>query len=169
MRASVAWVAFHQGTLGTSPSVLLPRALPPSLFYRTLLDNSAFVHTNPARCQVQLVELAIFMCNDHDGRAVLHQVRQQIVIEFAPEFRVLFSRPFVKQQDWTLFEQADDKREPSALAPGKIERAKLTLSQSGLFSQSELVEQAIDFAWVRLRYPIKPSEQMIVEENRRHQ
>src|SRR5512135_1587009 len=106
MRASVAWVAFHQGTLDTLPSVLLHRT--PSLFNRTLLDNSAFVHTNPARGQIKFVEIAIIVRNHHDGRADFQQSRQEFVVEFAPEFWILFGRPFVKQEDWPLFKQADD-------------------------------------------------------------
>src|SRR5512135_2307363 len=143
MRASVAWVAFHQGTLDTSPSVLLHRT--PSLFNRTLLDNSAFVHTNPARRQIKFVEIAIIVRDHHDSRAGFQQSRQEIVVEFAPEFRILFGRPFIKQKDRTFFKQADDERETPALAARKIERAKLTFNQSGLFGQPELSQQAIDF------------------------
>src|SRR5215470_9703290 len=125
---SAAWAAAHRGTLDTSPLRLPHRTLPPSLrctFYRTLLDNAPFVHTNPARRQIQLVEITIVVRNHDDGRTGLHQVRQQLVVEFPPEFRILFGRPFVKQKDRTFFEQTDDECEPPALAARKFERAKL--------------------------------------------
>ena len=68
------------------------------------------------------------MCDHDDGRAGLHQVRQQLVIELSPEFRILFGRPLVKQEDRTLFKQADDEREPPALATRKFERTKLAVN-----------------------------------------
>ncbi len=95
--------------------------------------------------------------------------RQQIVIEFAPKFRILFGRPFVKQEDWTFFEQTDDQRQTPALAARKIERTKLAIRQSGFVAQTELRQQAVNLARIRLGYPVKSPEQMIVEENRRHQ
>ena len=105
-------------------------------FYSTLLDNPSFVHTNPARRQIQLVEIAVIVRDHHDGRAGFHQIRQQFVVEFAPEFRILFGRPFVKQEDRTLFEQADDERESPALAARKIERAKLAVRSGPSLSSS---------------------------------
>src|SRR5262245_26739223 len=164
---SFAWAAFRQGTLDTLPSVLLRRPLPPSLPNRTLLDNSALVHANPARTQVQLVEVAIVVRDHHDGRTGFHQFRKELVIELAPKFGILFGCPFVQQENWALFKKTDDEREPPALTPGKIERAKLAVSQSGLICQTELVQQAINFARLRFGYSVKPLKQMIVEENPR--
>src|SRR5262245_6521060 len=160
-----ARAAFHQGTQDTWPSVLLHRPLPPSLLDCTLLDNPAFVHANSARRQVQLVEIAVVVRDHHDGRAGFHQIGQELVVELAPKLRILFGRPFVQQENWTLFKKADDEREPSALPPGKIKRTKLAVGQSGLFGQMELRQQAIDFAWIRVGYSVKPLEQMIIEEN----
>jgi hypothetical protein len=43
---------------------------------------------------------------DHNERPTgLHQFWQQLIIELASEFGVLFSRPFVKQQDRALLKQ----------------------------------------------------------------
>src|SRR5262249_5728445 len=87
----------------------------------------------------------------------------------APKFGIPFGFPFVQQENWALFKKTDDEREPPALTPGKIERAKLAVSQSGLICQTELVQQAINFARLRFGYSVKPLKQMIVEENPRHQ
>ena len=62
------------------------------------------------------------MRDHHDGRPGFHQIRQQFVVELAPEFRILFGRPFVQQEDRTLFKQTDDKRQAPALTPKLRER-----------------------------------------------
>src|SRR5262249_4063936 len=140
-------------------------SLPPSPLDRTLLHNSPLVHANPARRQVELVEVAIIVGNHHDGRPGLHQVRQELVIEFAPEFGILLGRPFVEQQNRTLFEQADDECEPPALAARKVERTELAVSQTGLVGQTELGQQALNLARLRIGYSVQALEQVIVEEN----
>ena len=105
----------------------------------TLLDNSAFVHTNPARGQVQLVEIAVIVRDHHNSRAGFHQSRKKIIVEFAPKFGILFGRPFVKQKNWTFFKQANDQRQAPALAPGKIERTKLAVQLVRSFRSNGIV------------------------------
>src|SRR5580658_3139932 len=94
-----------------------PRLTPSSAHY-PLVHNTAFVHPNAARRQMQLVEIAVVVGDDHDGGARPHHIRQQFVIEFAAKFGVLFGCPFVEDHDRALFEQADDERETPALAAG---------------------------------------------------
>src|SRR5262245_14710274 len=144
-------------------------SLPPSLPDRTLLHNSPLVHANPARRQVKLVEVAIVVGNHHDSRPGLHQVRQEFVIEFAPKFGILLGRPFVEQQNRTLFEKADDECEPPALTARKVERAELAISQPSLVGKTELGQQALNLPRIWLGYPVKPLEQVIVEEYARYQ
>src|SRR5512139_100167 len=98
-----------------------------------------------------------------------HQIGQEFVVEFAPEFRILFRRPLVQQEDWAFLEQTDNEREASALPAGQVERAELSIGQAGLVSQPELSQQAVDFAWVRVRNAIKPVKEMIVKKDCRHQ
>ena len=118
----------------------------------------------------QLVEIAVIVRDHHDGGAGLHQFRQQFVVKFAPEFGVLFGRPFVQQQDRPLLEQADDEREPPALAARQIERAKFAVRrQPVLSSRRNCASRRSTSAGVRIGDPVEPLEQMIVEENRRDQ
>src|SRR5581483_3557269 len=95
--------------------------------------------------------------------------RQKFIIEFAPEFRVLFRRPLVQQEDRALFEQADDKGKPPALAAGKIERAEFSVHEAGFLGQTELPQQTVKFAGLRLGNSIELTEEVIVEKDRRHQ
>src|SRR6516162_1684240 len=155
------WILRHYAFPTLSPSLICRS------FYRTLLDNTPFVHTNSACRQIQLIKIAIIVRDHDDCRAGAHEIRQQLFVEFPPEFRILFGCPFIKQKDRTLFEQADNEREPPALSARKFERTKLAVSQAGLVSQPEQRQQAIDLAWLWIPYPIEPPEQMIIEENRR--
>ena len=138
--------------------------------HRTLLYNTALVHANPARGQIQFVEIAVIVRDHHDRAPGPHQFGQQFVIELAPEFGVLFRRPFVQQQDRALLEQADDQRQPPALAAGQIECAKLAVGISPVLSSGGIAPAA-----GRPRRgrgsgdAVEPAEQMIIEENRRHQ
>src|SRR5580658_5655076 len=75
---------------------------------RTLIDNAAFVHANAARRQVQLVKIAVIVRDYHNSGAGLHDGRQELFIEFPPEFRVLLGRPLIEQHDRPLLEQADN-------------------------------------------------------------
>src|SRR6185437_13369541 len=105
------------------------------------------------------------MRNHHDGGAGPLQFRQQLVVEFAAEFGVLFGGPFVQQQDRTLLEQTDDERETAALAARQIERAEQAAGDAGLILEAELREQLVDLARIRLPNSIQPLEQVIVEKD----
>src|SRR5262245_22468073 len=144
-------------------------SLPPSLLDRTLLHNSPLVHANPARRQVKLVEVAIVVGNHHDSRSGLHQVRQEFVIEFAPKFGILLGRPSVEQQNRALFEKADDEGEPPALTARQVERTELAVSQPGLVGKTKLGQQTLNLSRIWLGYPVKPLEQVIVEEDAGYQ
>src|SRR5262245_58078949 len=82
---------------------------------RMLLGYSAFGPANSTRRQVELIEVAVILRNHHHRGPGAHQFGQKLVIEFAPEFRILFRRPFIQQEDRPLLEQAHDKRQPPAL------------------------------------------------------
>src|SRR4029450_7336893 len=140
-------------------------SLPPSPLDRTLLHNSPLVHANPARGQRKLVEVAIVVGNHHDSRSGLHQVRQEFVIELAPKFGILLGRPFVEQQNRTFFEKADNEGEPPALPARQVERTELAISEPGLVGKTELGQQTLNLSRIWLGYPVKPLEQVIVEED----
>ena len=103
-----------------------------------LLDYSAFVHADSARRQVELVEVAVIMGNDHHRCPSPHQLGQKLVVEFAPEFRILFRRPLIQQEDWALLEQAHNERKASALPAREVERTELSFCQAGFCIQPEL-------------------------------
>ncbi len=134
-----------------------------------LFDNTAFIHADPARRQMQFVEIAVIVGDHDEGGASLHHFRQQFVIKFAAEFGILLGGPFVEDHDRPLFQHADDQREAAALAAGQIERAKLAVDERGLVGQAEFRQQAADLGGIGVRHAVEPLEQMVIEENRRHQ
>src|SRR6267378_176008 len=115
-----------------------------------LLHEATFVHAKPASGQRELVE----SYRDH-RRAVTHQCREQLVVEFTPKFRVLLGSPFIQQQDRTLLQQTHNEREAFALASGQIDGAELTVGYASLVGQSVLRQELIDLGGIRIRNPVE--------------
>src|SRR5262245_47376228 len=134
-----------------------------------LLDYSAFVHANSTRRQVELVEIAVIVRNNHHRGPGAHQLGQKLVVEFAPEFRILFRRPLIQQEDRPFLEQAHDKREPPALPAREVEGTELSFGQAGFCIQAELPQEPVDLPGVRIGDTIESAEEVIIKEDRRHQ
>src|SRR5262249_13711350 len=128
-------------------------------------DETTFVHPQPTRGQMQLVEVAVIVRNYHHRFSGLLQRRQQFVVELPPKIRILVGGPFVQQQDRTRLQQAHDQRDALALAARQIEVAELAFGQAGLVEQSKLRQQPADLGRVRIGYPIEPAKQGVVNEN----
>src|SRR6185503_6783098 len=86
---------------------------------------------------MELVEIPVVVRDDHHCSAGPHQFGQKLVIEFAPEFRILFRRPLIQQEDWALLEQAHNKRKAPALPAREVECTELPFCQAGFCIQPE--------------------------------
>src|SRR4029078_3770691 len=109
------------------------------------------------------------MRNDHHVCPGSHPLGQTLVIEFAPEFRILFRRPLIQQEDRALFEQADNECKSPALPSREGERTDIPVCQASFCIQPELPQQLIDLRRLRIANSIEFAEKMIVEKYGGHQ
>src|SRR3954465_4367934 len=108
--------------------------------------------------------MALVRARQNRGGPRPAQLRQQVFVELSPEVRILLGRPFVEQQDGSLFQQAYNERQTPALAGRKVERGKLAVHDASLPIQPEIGQQPVESRRIRLGYPVEPVEKMIVGE-----
>src|SRR5437016_2799808 len=127
MRGALSsWAAYRPSTRDTLSSAIL---------HRKLLDEATFIHAEPAGRQVHFVDIAVIVRHNDHRYARPMQCRQQIVVEFAPKFRILIGGPFIQQQDRTLLEQAHDQSEALALTRRQVDSIERALREAGLLQQ----------------------------------
>src|SRR5262249_16045100 len=111
-RTAATWIV---SSSGAAPH-LTPDTLSSPVLHRLLPPQPAVFHAQSASGQVHFVDLAVVMRYRYHRLAAPLQFRQQIIIEFAPKFRVLIGGPLVQQQQRPLLQQAYDERQTFALA-----------------------------------------------------
>ena len=72
--------------------------------HRLLCDKTSVFHPQPTSRQVHLVEVAVIVRYRYHGLTGSFQLRQQVVVELTPKFRILIGGPFVQQQNRPLFQ-----------------------------------------------------------------
>lgn len=102
-----------------------------------------------------------------DGTPFFLELHHKNLIEPAPMFLFLISRPFVKQVDVSIFQQCNNYREPLALASGEVRGAETVVAIVDLPVQLHVFQQIIEFLLIRLINAVETIKQVKIGKDDR--
>jgi hypothetical protein len=76
--------------------------------------------------------MIVVMAGRYDRFALPFKFRKNLSIKFAPEWRILFSGPFIQEKDWVVFKERQHQSKPFPLAARQIDIGDSVVLNRGL-------------------------------------